>query len=147
MSWVALTKQMVEPRLSTTESKALATFSNPSVDVLQEIIDAVVAKIRNALEQCEKNVMDKDPTTIPHSLLTEAWALIAYELANRCGLFVAEDPRFQTWMRAMDTLDKLRTCEIVAENPNTGETPDNGLTGARVVFSTETRFDRGKWRF
>lgn len=151
--WIELTKERVIPRLSPQESSAImnfdATHHAAGQDLLQEIIDAVTAEIRAAIAQCEKNRLHRNSSRIPMAQLNDAIALISYNVGTRVGIPITDsrDPRYNVYARAQEHLDKLRTCEILAENPDTGEVPTNGSTGAQLVFTTPSRMDRKRWNF
>lgn len=151
--WIELTKERVIPRLSPVESSAVTDFDKarhaPGQDLLQEIIDAVVAELRAAIAACEKNRLDPVRTRIPESCLNDALSMIAYHVGTRVGIPVdaARETRYNAWLKARENLDKLRSCAITVEDPETGVVSPAGSAGARVVFTTPTRMDRRRWRF
>ncbi|MBE6400731.1 MAG: hypothetical protein E7037_01670 [Verrucomicrobia bacterium] len=151
--WIELTKARVIPRMSPKEYQAILTFDKdthePGQDLLQEIIDAVLAEMRAAIAACEKNTLDPNPSRIPHSLLNDAISMVAYHVGTRVGMPIeaSKDPRYNAWIKARDTLDKLRTCAIPVENPGTGAVSNAANNGASVAIGGCTRMDRRNWRF
>lgn len=151
--WIELTKARVIPRMSPDEYGAILEFDKeshePGQDLLQEIIDAVLAEMRAAIAQCEKNTLDVRVNTIPHSCLNDALAMIAYHIGTRVGMPIeaSKDPRYNAWIKARENLDKLRTCAITVEDPSTGTVGGSESAGASVAFGARTRMDRRNWRF
>lgn len=151
--WIELTKARVTPRMSPVESQAIMEFDasehEPGQDLLQEIIDAVLAEIRAAIAACEKNTLDPNPSRIPHSLLNDALSMVSYHVGTRVGMPIeaSKDPRYNAWIKARETLDKLRACAIPVEDPATGKTGGPSGTGASVVIGGCSRMDRSNWRF
>lgn len=151
--WIELTKARVIPRISPEEYVAILDFDKeshePGQDLLQEIIDAVLAEMRAAIAACEKNTLDPNPSRIPHSLLNDAISMVAYHIGTRVGMPIeaSKDPRYNAWIKARDTLDKLRTCAIPVENPGTGAVSNAANNGASVAIGGCTRMDRRSWRF
>lgn len=151
--WIELTKSRVIPRISPKEYQKVLAFDNdahePGQDLLQEIIDAVLAEIRSAIASCAKNTLDPDPSRIPHSLLNDALSMVAYHIATRVGMPIeaSRDPRYNAWIKARETLDKLRTCAITVENPATGTVSGSTNNAASVVIGSCTRMDRRNWHF
>lgn len=119
-----------------------------AVDVLQMTIDSTIAEIRNAIETCEKNTIDYAHTdTIPKSLVPVALALINYRYAIRAlsQPILVQDARYQEYARALTTLDKLRSCDILAENPETGILT-NSASAISVASARRVRFTRENFR-
>lgn len=152
--WTTISKTMVLQRMTVDERDTVGTVDNPkdeagaSVDVLQMTIDSTIAEIRNAIETCEKNVLDYERTdTIPQSLVPTALALINYRYGIRAlsQPMLEQDARFQEYNRALQTLDKLRTCEILAENPETGVL-ENSASAIAVASARCVRFTRKNFR-
>lgn len=152
--WIEITKTLVLQRMTLIERETVNTVDNPvdesgnPVDVLQQTIDSTVAEIRNAIETCEKNTMDfTSLMTIPKSLLPTALALITYRFASRAlqQPILVQDARYQEYSRALATLDKLRTCEILAENPVTGIVTHT-TTAVETASERDIRFSRRKFR-
>lgn len=153
-SWTTIDRTLVLQRMTVTERDTVGTVDDPkdadgnAVDVLQQTIDSTVAEIRNAIETCEKNIIDYSRTgTIPKSLVAVALALITYRYASRALAqpILVQDARYQEYSRALSTLDKLRTCEILAENPFTGAVQDSA-SAISVASERRTRFSRENFR-
>lgn len=150
--WIELNKERVSARLSAEESDAVLGFDehrHTGQDLLKEIIDAVAAEMRAAIAMCEKNRLDPRRGYIPMSLLNDALAMVSYHIGTRAGMPIegTKDPRYNAWMRARESLDKLRTCAITVEDPESGEIASAGNNGSSVVVSTRTRMERGNWNF
>lgn len=153
-SWISIDRTLVLQRMTTTERDTVGEVDNPkdeagnAVDVLQQTIDSTVAEIRNAIETCERNTLDYSRTdTIPKSLVPVALALITYRYASRAlsQPILVQDARYQEYARALSTLDKLRTCEILAENPLTGTIQDSA-TAISIAAERRVRFSRENFR-
>lgn len=153
-SWTTIDRTLVLQRMTVTERDTVGTVDDPkdadgnAVDVLKQTIDSTVAEIRNAIETCEKNTIDYSRTdTIPKSLVAVALALITYRYASRALAqpILVQDARYQEYARALSTLDKLRTCEILAENPFTGTVQDSS-SAVSVASERRTRFSRENFR-
>lgn len=152
--WTTIDKTMVLQRMTVDERDTVGTVDNPTdaegatIDVLQMTIDSTIAEIRNAIETCEKNTIDYERLdTIPKSLVPTALALINYRYAIRAlsQPMLVQDARYQEYSRALATLDKLRTCEILAENPETGVL-ENSASAVAVASSRCVRFTRENFR-
>lgn len=153
MAWVELTKERVTPRLSPAESNELFNWDRENhasgQDLLGEVINSVVAEIRAAIAQCEKNTLDPRPGHIPESCINDALSMVSYYVGTRVGIpiDISRDPRYNAWAKARENLDKMRTCEITVEDPSTGVVAASGSNASSVVISTPTRMDRGHWNF
>lgn len=152
--WTEISQDLVLQRMTVTERDTVKNVDDPTtaegtpIDVLQQTIDSTIAEIRNAIATCERNTLDTTSLkTIPQSLVPTALALITYRFASRAlqQPILVQDARYQEYSKALATLDKLRTCEILAENPITG-TVSRGESAVEVVSARETRFSRRNFR-
>jgi len=153
MAWVKITKTMLLNRMTTFERDTISTVDNPvdeagnAVDILQQAIDFAVAEMRNAIATCPKNTLDKEADTIPESLIPPLITIVVFRVSSR-GLkdsVLVQDSRYQMYSRAIETLDELRSCKVLAENPETGEV-QTGSYGIGVASTRSERFSRERWR-
>lgn len=154
MAWVSINKTMLLNRMTTFERDTISTVDNPvdedgnTVDILQQAIDFAVAEMRNAIATCEKNRLDADTTKIPESLVATLITIVVFRVASR-GLkdaVMVQDSRYQMYSRAMETLDELRSCKVLAEDPDTGEV-NSSSSGISVSSFRDVRFSRERFRY
>lgn len=142
--WIVFNKSVVTARVSLVEQKPVNALGAGDADPLQEIINNVIAEVRNAVATCPRNRLDPDTTKIPLSLVNDACSLVAYYFATRApgARVLTEDSRYQAWNKAIDKLNRVRTCEVAIEDPTTGTVSGGTSTGASVVYSTRRRLSR-----
>lgn len=143
--WVIFDKTTVTARVSLTEQKPVNALGAGTLDPLQEIINNVIAEVRTAVATCPRNRLDPDERKIPLSLVNDACSLVAYYFATRApgARILTEDARYQAWSKAVDKLNRVRTCEIAVEDPVTGNVSGGTSSGAQVIRSTRPRLSRG----
>lgn len=144
MSWIIFDKATVTARVSIVEQKPVNQLGAGSIDPLQEIINSVIAEVRNAVATCPRNRLNPNPQTIPQSLVNDACSLVAYYFATRApgARILTEDGRYQAWSKAVDKLNRVRSCEVAVEDPTTGAVSGGTSAGASVVRATRSRLDR-----
>lgn len=149
MAWVSLSVDDVRPRLTATEQQPLENIDKTDPGTpLARIIAQVVAEFRTAIKTNPSNRLDPDPTTIPLSCVSAAVSRVVWFFVGRApgtARVIAEDPRYQAWLKSEELLDAIRTRKAPVESPD-----DEVITGsaaAKTVITSESRMSRDSFRY
>jgi hypothetical protein len=116
-TWIALTEKHIGLNNAEQVAYREALLRPGESDRLEEIVTAVVGKVRGAIRSNRDNRLDPDGTLIPASAAAYAGALVRYELlANFVGNI--SEPRTKQWEAAERWLRDVAAGRYLIEPPS-----------------------------
>lgn len=130
MAWRKITEADLTAALSQLEIAGFRKSSDFEHDPVEELLASVTAKVRGYIRASRTVALNPDEATIPEALVSDAIAIVRYEVLTRQNLVVNES-RTKAYDDANATLKEVAGGKFTVE-PGVTPTPDNAIAAPSI---------------